>query len=57
MPGRLLSRIVRVQAPTATQRARLSLGTALWRGIGSPRHVTVLRDGPRLVIRPRDPAV
>jgi len=52
VPGRLPSSIIRVQAPTATQRARLHLGKALWRGIGSPRHINLLLDGPRLVIRP-----
>ncbi len=55
VPGRSPSSIVRVQAPTATQRARLYLGKALWRGIGSPRHINVLLDGPRLVIRPCEP--
>ena len=55
MSGRPPSSIVRVQAPRAGQRARLYLGKALWRGIGSPRHVTLLLDGPRLVIRPCGP--
>jgi len=54
MAGRTPSAIVRVQGPTQSQRARLFIGKALWRAIGSPRHVNLLPDGPRLLIQPCD---